>query len=615
MAWRQPSSSRGWELALLLAAFALATVVYAVKYLPLLPNGQGGIGGDYAMFLPDMLAAYYWILHNGYWAIPWFSPAECGGVPFFADPQVAYFSVPQLLTLWVPPLRAVQAMFLLFASAGFFGTYVLARVSFRLSVPAALLAAVLFMFNAFYVSRILIGHMTFHAFMLLPAAAAALLRPPGAGGARLPGTLLRLCIAAASLAYMVQAGSFVILLPMLGSLLLVLLLHAACFGWRCFPLASLVASSVFALLLSAGKLAAVLALLAQFPRDNYPLPGFASLWSDLGLAFMTVFFWVPADAAHAIVNTRYVLERHEWEYAVSPVPLLLMAAAVLAAVLRRRRLPLPLSRVLLLAAVMLLLAMPVALNWYQPGWNAFLKALPLIGSSSNMLRWFCIYILPAVLGGALALDALCTGTTWFGGRAALLAAAGIAGVLGLAAAKDMRFYDGQGVYQAAAIDTAYRQAAATGVVPPVTAVAVQTDGAAHVVMTPQRNDILTQGYSQLLCYQPLFGYQLERFPLAPLHPGLALDTSGHLLNLKDPSCYLFPGENQCRPGDQFDVLVRGRAVAFLDYRPYPFASPFYARAANWVSGIAFLALIGALLLAVSLLCGARLRRAAPAGAA
>jgi hypothetical protein len=596
-----------------ISVYVASIFILSEIYFPLLPNFAGGVGGDYSMFIPDLLAGYYWILHNGYFTIPWFSPAECGGIPFFADPQVGYFSVPQALTLLVSPLRAIQAMFFIFASAGFFGAYYLSRTSFRSSVPAALLAAALFMFNGFYATRVLVGHMTFHAFMLLPVAAAMLLEPTGARRSGFARSILRLLTAAGCFAYMVQAGSFVILLPALLSLLLVILIHMCRFGWRSFPLFGLMSSGIFGVLLSAGKLAASLAFVAQFPRATYPLPGISGLWSDIYMAVMSVFFWVPADAPHRVVNSMWLLERHEWEYGVSPIPLVLMVAALAGFAVRarmQRRWPhVTVPRALLLAALCVLLLLPIALNWYQPDWNTFLKNLPLIGSSSNLLRWFSAYMLPAVIGGALALDAVCSGTPWLAKRRGALAAACIVVVAVLNLTKDLSAYgpQGSGGYQVSDIEAAYRQASDTGAVPPITHVIVQQDRAGNIQMTPQRDDALIRGHSQLLCYQPIFGYRLERFPIKSLRPGPALGQIDHTLNIKDPSCYVFPDENQCHPGDQFDVLVRDRAEAFLDYRPYPFSIPLYARAANWASELSFLLLIAGALISAGLLLAKRIK--------
>jgi hypothetical protein len=111
---------------------------FAVLYLPLLPNAEGALPSDFALWLPDLLVGDYWFANNGPWSLPWFSPAECAGVAFFADPQVPYLSFTQALTLFVSPMAAVQATILAAAGAGFLGTYALARAAFHASPAAAL---------------------------------------------------------------------------------------------------------------------------------------------------------------------------------------------------------------------------------------------------------------------------------------------------------------------------------------------------------------------------------------------------------------------------------------------------------------------------------------------
>jgi hypothetical protein len=575
-------------------------VVFVSIYLRFLPNEAGKIGGDYSLFLPDLLAGYYWFLHNGIFNIPWYSPGQCGGVPYFPDPQVAFYALPQILTFWLSPLTALRLTFLAFAAAGFIGAYSLARMSFRTTMPAALLIATLFMFNDFYATRILVGHLTFHAFMLLPLLAASLL-PPGGMRPGVAPAILRIGVAGGCVAYMIQSGMFHILPPTLLSFVIVAALYQYRFGWRPFPLAGLAAGLAIGLLLSGGKLTASLAFIASFPRDDYPLPGIASLGSEIRLAFQTLFFSVPDDAPQAVVNSVWLLERHEWEYSVSFLPLCLMLAAAcvaMARAVRRGKLLGPtFSRGVLLGALGILLMIPLAVNFYEPGWNALLKSLPFFGSSSNLVRWFSAYILPAILVGGLALDKLCAANSPGSSGRATLAAAGIVLLLILALTKDWTYYGatGAGTYDVAAIQAAYARAAATGSVPSVNSVTVLMDQSGHVLMTPERDDALTRGHSQLLCYQPAFGYGLEHFPKGSLHPGAVFDQTGGVFNFKNPACYVFPKQNDCAPGGQFELGAEASLRALLDYRPYPFQMPAYARVAVWVSLGAFIGWLGAML--------------------
>jgi hypothetical protein len=62
---------------------------------------------------------------------------------------------------------------------------------------------------------------------------------------------------------------------------------------------------------------------------------------------------------------------------------------------------------------------PAILNWYYAPWTAFLKTLPVLRSSSTLLRWFALYTVLATFFTALALDRI---TSRRGARRAIAAA-------------------------------------------------------------------------------------------------------------------------------------------------------------------------------------------------
>jgi len=310
------------KLAALLCLLVLLTA-FAAIWLPLLPNAQGRVGVDYSLWLPDLLAGDFWYLHNGVWQLPWFSPSQCAGIPFHADPQVAFLSVPQFLSFIVPPLDAVRLTMLLFAAAGFWSTWLLARHSFQLTVPVSLLAAGLFLLNGFFAVRMVVGHLTYAPFMLLPALACLALPAPGTAPGR-SGEILRAGAAGLIFALAVHAGMVHALPPLCLSLLAVVLMRALRFVWQWAPLGRLAAGGVLGLALSAGKLAAGFALLAQFPRTLYPLPGIPGVLNLLGAVLRSLFLTVDDSMGHMIANVAIVQEQHEFEYGVSPVPAILM---------------------------------------------------------------------------------------------------------------------------------------------------------------------------------------------------------------------------------------------------------------------------------------------------
>jgi hypothetical protein len=106
-----------------------------------------------------------------------------------------------------------------------------------------------------------------------------------------------------------------------------------------------------------------------------------------------------------------------------------------------------------------------------------------------------------------------------------------------------------------------------------------------------------RGGSQLLCYEPLFGYALEKFPIRTLRPGSVLAVHEGYLNLKNPVCYVYPLENACEPGEHFSVNQQEVAQAFSAYKPLPFRLPAWQKAANIFNLLTLVGMGGVLLVA------------------
>jgi hypothetical protein len=561
-------------------------------WLPYIPNELGHAAADYSFWLPNLLAGYFWYLHNGLFALPWFTPAECAGAPFQADPQIGYFSIPQWLSFITDPLSAVRISLFVYAAAGFAGAWVLARRCFAASLPAAVLAAGLFVLNGFFSARMAAGHLAFAPFMVLPAFCAGVL--PGwpkptrrAGQTRQAGLLLRSLVCGLLLAVMIQGGMVVLLPIFFLSVAAILLLHAALFGFVAETAMVLAAGMAVGLALCAGKLAASAALLSHFPRQNYPLPGLPGVFGTLYVAARSLFWPFSTDMESWIENSRLIQDPHEFAYGVGLAPPLLMLAAGVLAWRRAGWRALAPRRRGWALALALVLAIPLALNVYAPWWTALLKTLPVLSSSSNLLRWFAVLMLPAILGAALALDRLARGVE---ARGWALAAAALLVTLGGVAGGDRSAFGsgGMGVYDPTDITTAWQRAHDTGAGPPVRAVVQLFNPQHQALMIPDRQNGMAHGYSTLSCYDPLFGYRLENMPFGKIRIGLAMIENGGVLNFKNPACYVFPGANHCTPGDQFTVTQADALARFLDYRGYDFAKPLVARVADWVSLLALL---------------------------
>ncbi len=571
-----------------LLAGSLLLAIYLAVYLRYFPNANGDLGQDYWLHFPNLLAGYYWYLENGVWAVPWFTPAQCGGFPYFPDPNVAYYSVPQFLVFLMPPLAALRLTFALFAGFGLASAYGLMRSSFGASRSAALLVGGLFLFNGFYTYRMIAGHLTFHAFDLLPALAWALLPAPDSAALSVRAIAARVIAAALILCYMFQTGMVHGIPPAMLSVVILMLVHGLSFGWRPGTWGLAAGAALLALALSSAKLAAELALLANFPRDHYPLPGYDGLLKMVWAVFQSLFGFAP-DGADVLVNGVILLRRHEMEYGVSIAPLALILIAARAALAPRPpgqgKAELDGVRLVAYGAIAFLLIAPMAINLYQPAWNAFLKSLPYFANSSSLVRELCAYILPVVVIAGLCLDRIAPpklrGLSGRPGMAAI--ALGVMALQNIATPKD--YYAAQD-YPPEQIEAAYVRARASAAPPPIVAVS-------------NRIYALVAGESQLTCYQPLFGYWLEDFPRAPLRPGPVTSLADGAFNLKNPACYLFANENACRPGDPFQLAQESELEAFTHYRPFAFtfsSAQAWADRLNWVAAIATVGLFALLTL-------------------
>jgi hypothetical protein len=290
-----------------------------------------------------------------------------------------------------------------------------------------------------------------------------------------------------------------------------------------------------------------------------------------------------------------VLQRDEFEYGVTFVP---AALVVLGIALNARRMATAQfwagwSRAHWIYAGLgsLLLAAPVALNYYHPSWNAVLKQTPVLANSVTLFRWVSVWIPTSILLGILAAER----TPVLRALRIPIAVAGMAIVVGLNATADRSFYERQ-PYDPRAIAEAYWRVKSGEWTPAITRIGVQYDGPGWQTFAWSRNDLLARGASPLSCAESLFGYELEMFPRKTLRPGPALESKDGVLNLKNPACYVFPEQNRCSPGDHFSSAQRREARAFTRYEPIPFAASRWQRLANAVSPLA-LALIGTIVIA------------------
>jgi len=557
---------------LLVSGFGcLLVVLHYFIFSQFLPNANGKLGHDHSYNFPLLLDGYYWFLNNGFLTAPWFTPSFCGGMPLLANPANFYFSLPQFFTFFINPLSSIKLTFILFAGLGFWGFYWLLHRIFHTHVWTALLGGTLFLFNGFYAHRFIIGHMEFHSFMLVPLLAYVLIKPIQTERFHWRWHLGRDGIIGALLiSYMFHSGMTQIIIPAMMAVILIALIQGileAPHSTLIWFWIKFVFASIFSLSLSAAKLVGAFSFLSSFPRDTYLLPGVDGVFKLLFLAGKILTFGgVYVAPEERLSNNQWALGRHEFEFGLTVVPFVIIGLGLLfsipslrAAVRQRIRL----KPCVYLFFITFLLVIPLLLNFYSPAWNQVLKSIPIIQNLSNLLRWFIMYIPIVALLTAVAIEK----SDWFKRqrRLVVLISIGIIIVLNITTERD--YYHSE-TYDPNPILGAYAHAKNTRTPPTISHIGVYEDAWGKAIRPLFRNDALINGHSQLLCYEPMFGFLLEFFPFKTIRSGPTVSANGELLNLKNPACYLYSKENQCVPGDHFRVDQIQQAQKFINFRPF-----------------------------------------------
>lgn len=583
------------------AAFALCLLLPIIFYL-IFQNffpSNGKMGADYSLFFPSMLDGVYWYKVNGLSEVPWFTPAFGGGLPKFPNPQSVYYSVEQVLCFITDPLTSIQITLFLFALLGFVGFYQLQKKIFLLSTSTSLLGATAFLFNGFFIHRMIMGHVTFHPFMLFPWLAYLLLRNAQKDSKTDKRRFISdIVFASLILIYMIYSGAFHIIPPMLLAVLvcalLCNLLVNAAFSFKTFFL-KLFFTLLVSFCVGAAYFNATSSYINLFPRDLYPLPGVPNIFNLLELWFRALFLNSPNEFAKEIlVNRIWDIGPHEMEFGVGLVPLILIIIAIpfllkkvfaggVSQYFTIKRTALPLL-------LLLLLILPLALNFYTPSWNAFMKSLPFIKSSSSNFRWFCCYIPLVILIACAALEKI----NLLRPYRFHIATAGILFIICFNIFKDRTYYRNLD-YNPNIILDAYKDLKAGRLKPEISYI---DEAVMKGPDTVRGGDVIALNSSQLKPYEPIFGYRWENYPKKSLTAGKAMQVNpdGNL-NLKNPAGYVFPKENGIEPGDHFKASEAEKADRFRRYQKFPFKFSESQKFANTVTQFSLTAF--ALLLAFS----------------
>ena len=573
---------------------------YHLIFFRLFPNRNGLLGEDFSLFLPRLLDGYIWAKNNSAFSIPWFTPSFCGGEPAYPDPQNIYFTIPQAFTAYFNPLQSIYFAIVAMSAAGFTGTYFALRSVYKSSASSAMLGSTLFLFNGFFIYRMAMGAIVFHSIMLFPWIVYFAFKETkkDTSSFRIRDNLLNAIVIALIAAYWLYSGMVNILVPLALSFLVIVLGRSI--NGNLKPEFWKISIIAFALLLAlvASKLNAEMAYLKIFDRSFYDLGGTRNLFDGFYISFRSLFFpSTKSDMVYLLTNQKFFLGRHEFEYGVTFVPLLLLGIFFIRQRIRIRdwfwQVFQSKIHLAIFALIVLILLIPVLFNYYQPDWNRLLKSLPVLKNSSTLIRFNVMYILPIVIISVMAFDKALSG-----GMVKILSATGfIVLIIAINALTDKTFYQKQ-PYNPEPINNSYAKIKISGETPTINFVG-NIENSPFLSNAAQIGADFTVGISRLRCYEPMFGYQLEAMPIKTLHQGPVTDVTAGTLNIKNPACYVFPKSNGCVPGDHFKVSELNQAKKFTGYHPYDFIIPKRQTILNYIT---LVTLLGCLLLLALAIC-------------
>lgn len=543
-------------------------------------------GHDYRYFIPRLIDTRLFIAQNG-WSIQWYTPSFGGGLPAFPNPQHLEFSLVQLFAVWLGSWAAVLATTTLVMAVGFASTYHLLRRRLALTDFESTLGAVFFAGSGFFIERMIVGHLGFQLYPLLPVMVLLVLggRRPLAADAGLLALLF------AAIVY--HAGFQLAIVMAFATVMTLALVEAG--GWLRVDIRRSFAASMIgvgvAILIAAPKLYAVGSFMRQFPREIRDVynAGLLQAIAGFGAQFFSVMlltplFWVTGLKLSIIfgglpkfmgIDPRMGL--WELDSGLSPAAAFCLVLGAVRLVkhgpswrtmAHRQRTALIILALLVWIAADLTLARGL--------WTMAFGLLPILRSLHSGVRYAPVFILPLSIAAAYAFAAsslvshrIARALVW-----AVAVASPIAYVL-LPSAAYSRNFD-------LTRSLAAEQRIANGERLPVSAIADVPDA-----------DALVEGKSSLQPYDPIFGYINETFATETT-VGEVTDVRDGRFNMTNPAGLVFPAAAGSRPFERIAEGDRANLDALRQRRrptwPLPAIVP-------WLNATAIAAVLASLLAA------------------
>ena len=570
----------------------LVVLAHQIIFQDFFPNKNLLLGHDYSQFIPNFIFGKIWF-NNNFLSIPWFTPSFCCGIPFFGDPQTMYYSFQQLIFLLFSPLLSLKIMFLFFSLVGFFGTFFLLNKSFNKNIYISLIAASLFLFNGFINYRAVIGHVTLLSYAFIPLYCYFLIHAFENREDKLK-SIFYILISSLIFANFIHSGSGPILLIIILSIFFILSIYIY-LNEKFTIINYLILSFIIGLFIASSKINAALSFLSNFPRENVPIvfEGYYEFFTNL---FKSLFFYPDINKFNfEIINSvTGSLGVHEIEFGITILPLIIFVI-FLANIKKIRFNKLNSKKLIALLFILLITIVIISMNVFGNELGTLFHKLPVVKSTWKHFILAAAYILPIIIISCLLVDKINLSEK----NIKIFTACCLLIIILQNYIYNKDFYYKQN-YNPADFEKFYQDKEKIQNIK-IEKGALFLDKEGKLISDMQRNNMFLDELSPLFCYQAMFGYKfnLPRKKLIfneknEINENLFLITNdpklinNDELNFFNPSCFIFPNENNCQPGDLFKKDQIKELDQFLNYKTFEFKMSKSQKITNYLSIISLI---------------------------
>lgn len=532
----------------------------------------GILGHDYFYFFPKLLDGKWHFLRQG--LRPFYYTAHmCGGFPEYANPQSMYYSLQQLLVLFLDLWLATKMTILTSMVIAYVGWYRFGRDLIRLNLHWAHVLALVVTAHGFHFLHQIAGHIVFHG---MPLLGWMLWLALDRRHHTLKGWIAKGAWFGLLSAYVFYSGGYMVgvmgLFALVALLPYELLLHAGALKSRIVILSkSAIVCISGTLLLNASKLVAVFSFVQYFPRA---VP-FERLWEDTSILLFLwrTFFVLPQnDDLYWEFGMPNNGAFHEWSFLISPVILIGLTCGIYLLWKKKNAM---IQRPIwsLLIFIFSIFQLCFFAQWAR-GFGVLttpFEDLPIFEGLHVNMRWLYAYSFLLIAVGTWCLQRCCNR---FGAWAAY-----VAGVITI-----VSFVGGY--YGQLHGNTLPR----TLPYDVILAALNEHEGYMEYDVT-QAFDMRGQGHSgfvplifggnHIYCHEPML-LGSSKLPNTVIAAPVT-DIRDGAFNLYNPACMVYPEENDCQPGDRIRLDDQKNFEAFVTGQQTTWTVSPLQRFANWVS--------------------------------